>query len=234
MTERHPRRPVIFLILLTACLVLPAGPAIAQQAAASAPRAAEPRVSTPSPTPPGEVERLRAKVFAMSEENRAESRLFHVALVLAERGPAGDGDGHLPAAVQKALDDIRDFLPYDRYRVVDSALVRSAGNGEATLRGPNGTPHRATFLFTETEVDGRTMLDVRHFVLHRDTREMPRPEERRGGAAIAPRAPERPLSATFRMGVDETVVVGSSSLEGGPGGGSSGQRALIVLLTAVP
>lgn len=229
MTDRLPHRPVTFFIL-TALLALLAGPALAQQGAPPPARAEEPRVGTPSPAPPGDAERLQAKVFAMSEENRTESRLFHVALVLAERGPDGDGDGRLPAAVQKALDDIRDFLPYDRYRVVDSALVRSAGNGEATLRGPDGTPHRASFLFTETEVDGRTMLDVRHFALHRGSREMPAPRERSGGPAVAPEAPERPLSASFRMDVDETVVVGSSSLEGG----ASGQRALIVLLTAVP
>ncbi len=233
MTDRHPHRPVTFFAI-AALLALLAGPTLAQQSAPPPARAAGPQVSAPSPAPPGDAERLRAKVFAMSEENRGESRLFHVALVLAERGPDGDGDERLPEAVQKALDDIRDFLPYDRYRVVDSALVRSAGNGEATLRGPDGTPHRASFLFTETEMDDRTMLDVRHFVLHRQPREMPVPKERRGGPAIAPRAPERPLSASFRMDVDETVVVGSSSLERGPEGGSSGQRALIVLLTAVP
>ncbi|MGD2116289.1 MAG: hypothetical protein PVG07_14640 [Acidobacteriota bacterium] len=227
----HPRTSILLLTALLVPPLLAAPPAAGQE------RPPVPRPSVASGAPPGPASRAelaRAEALALGE--RGESHLFHVALVLAERGPGGNGDEPLPEAVQKALDDIRDFLPYSRYRVADSALVRSAGSGGAALTGPDGTTYRADFMFTETEEDGEAVLDMRHFALRRGARELPAPSGPggpavRSGPAVAPRASEPPLSASFRMTVGETVVVGSSRLESD---GSTGQRALIVLVTAVP
>jgi|GEM_PF-2113586 len=209
----------------------PVQAAQATQAPAPTPLPSAPRLAPPGASPPRE-SRPAAVAEWTQPAGRAESHLFHVALVLAERSPGREPDEPLPQAVQKALDDIRDFLPYSRYRVADSALVRTAGSAEVRLTGPDGTPYRADFVFTETEIDGETVLDVRRFALHRSPSELPAPSgATTDSASRAPHAPEAPLSASFRMAIGETVVVGSSRL-GGPG--STGQRALIVLLTAVP
>lgn len=159
-----------------------------------------------------------------------ESLLFHVTLVAASRqGGSGGGGESLPKGVAKALDDIRDFLPYQGYRVIDAALVRASHEVHARLAGPDGEPLEAAFLFRRARGgDGSDeSYLVEHFRLER------RPGAEDLGRAVAEdragqRTPAPPaLDASFRIDRGETVVVGSSRLDGGDG-------ALIVLLTAVP
>ncbi|HUP43148.1 MAG TPA: hypothetical protein VM599_08065 [Thermoanaerobaculia bacterium] len=196
--------------VLAALLPLAATSAFAQPA--PAPPRAEPR-TTPWPTEPG------------------VSQLFHVTLVAASKTGGGAAQGNLPKGVAKALDDIKDFLPYQSYRVVDSALVRASREAHPRLQGPDGWSYQADILFREAPQEGgvRSFL-VEHFELSR----MPRMADLermvagdRPGRAVAPLAPEPNLTASFRIAKGETVVVGSSRLDGG-------DDALIVLLTAVP
>lgn len=164
-------------------------------------------------------------------DDAAASQLFHVTLVAATRQNGGSGQSDLPKAVAKALDDIKDFLPYQGYRVVDSSLVRATREFHARLSGPDRTVYQADALFSGAGGGESAVYLVEHFEL----RKLPRVEDlaremERGGsnrAAIAPMAPEPNLTATFRIARGETVVVGSSRLDGG-------DDALIVLLTAVP
>jgi hypothetical protein len=60
---------------------------------------------------------------------------YHVVLLLGNL-QAGSGQDTLPAAARKALDDMKDFLPYKSYRVLDSAWTLSTGNIVNRLRGP--------------------------------------------------------------------------------------------------
>lgn len=211
--NRNAVAPAVVLAALLSLAATAATPALAQPTTAP-PRADQPRVA-PWPGESG------------------MSQLFHVTLVAASKSGGGTAAGNLPKGVAKALDDIRDFLPYQSYRVVDSALVRASREAHPRLKGPDGAIYTADMLFREApqEGGGRSFL-VEHFELSR----MPTMEELesvmdrpRGGAMarVAPLAPEPNLTASFRIAKGETVVVGSSRLDGG-------DDALIVLLTAVP
>jgi hypothetical protein len=205
-------------------LVLAAAPALAQPA------------ETPSTPPPAGVRAVVAQTPPPFWGDEAgESQLFHITLVAASRQGGSGGQGTLPKAVAQALDDIKDFLPYQGYRVVDSALVRASRQARATLKGPDGTSFEAEILFRPGKADdGPKSFLVEHFELRRalGTEDLARDlellrSERSGRPAIAPRAPQAALRASFRIDEGETVVVGSSRLDGG-------EDALIVLLTAVP
>jgi hypothetical protein len=207
--KRIPLAPAVLAALLPLAAAV-APPALAQPATA-APRA-EPK-TTPWPSEPG------------------VSQLFHVTLVAASKAGGGSATGNLPKGVAKALDDIKDFLPYQSYRVVDSALVRASREAHPRLSGPDGSTYEADILFREdTQEGGARSFLVEHFELSR----MPSMgvldrmvAGERAGRAVAPLAPEPNLTASFRIARGETVVVGSSRLDGG-------DDALIVLLTAVP
>ncbi len=161
------------------------------------------------------------------------SQLFHITLVVASRKPGGGTQESLPKGVAKALDDLRDFLPYKSYRVVDAALVRGTDEAHTWLTGPGGTKYQAEMTF-RTEIVGTADASppsaylIDRFEL-RQAPSVPKPakETRRGGPAVAPLARESNLTASFRIARGETVVVGSSRLDGG-------DEAMIVLLTAVP
>jgi hypothetical protein len=161
------------------------------------------------------------------------SQLFHITLVVASRKPGGGTEEALPKGVAKALDDLRDFLPYKSYRVVDAALVRGTDEAHAGLTGPNGTKYQAGMTF-RPEIVGAggsgapSAYLIDRFELRQEpSMEVVEKEARRKGPAVAPMAPESNLTASFRIARGETVVVGSSRLDGG-------DEALIVLLTAVP
>jgi hypothetical protein len=164
---------------------------------------------TPAPTP-------RAPVGKGGEQ------MFHVALLVADSEPAKSAPQDLPKGVQKAIADIRDFLPFKSYRIIDSALARMNGRGKVLLNGPNGERYTASLDYHELDTKGSFLVD--QFALAK-------PEEARPNAqplppGHAPRAPEQPLVSSFRIARGESVVVGSSSLGAG--------KALIIVLTAMP
>ena len=207
--KRNSAAPAVLAALV---VLAAAAPALSQ------PATAPPRAEQPRATPwPGET---------------GASQLFHVTLVAASKSGGGTATGNLPKGVAKALDDIKDFLPYQSYRVVDSALVRASHEAHPRLKGPNGALYTADMVFREApqEGGGRSFL-VEHFELSKMPRledlERVMAEDRSGRPALAPLAPEPNLTASFRIAKGETVVVGSSRLDGG-------DDALIVLLTAVP
>lgn len=179
---------------------------------------------TPQPAP-------RPAAPVAWEGEAQESLLFHVTLVAASKQGGSGGAESLPKGVAKALDDIRNFLPYQGYRVVDAALVRANREVHARLAGPDGEPLEAAFLFRKARGgDGSAeSYLVEHFRLERQPKAenpaRPAAEDRVERRAPAPPTPA--LDASFRIDRGETVVVGSSRLDGGDG-------ALIVLLTAVP
>lgn len=206
----HAPRAILSAFLVAAALGWVAAPA--------------PALAQETPAPPAKVPWRTSGTVA--------SQLFHVTLVAASRQDGAGGEGDLPKAVAKALDDIKDFLPYRGYHVVDSALVRGSGEAHTRLTGPGGTPYEATILFRQAEGGAGNAYLVDQFVL----KKVPRMEDlqrdlesaRRGASAmIAPMASEPNLTASFRITRGETVVVGSSRIDGGG-------DAMIVLLTAVP
>ena len=146
----------------------------------------------------------------------AEStRLFQVVLLRASMSGA-DELTTLPKNAGKAVADIRDFLPYKSYRVLDSGLLRAAERAAASLH-LDQYDVRVTF-----KMNGANKLNVSPFTLER----VHKPGTTPLPPGVAPPAPEKPpISTSFSVDAGETIVVGSSKLAGGD--------ALVVLFTAL-
>jgi hypothetical protein len=114
----------------------------------------QPGATTPQPQPSGrpDVERIAPQGFS-------------VVLVLGDL-QSGTIQDTVPAAARKALTDMKDFLPYKGYRLLDVQWTLCCGRGSNTpaisrLRGADGRDYE---LSLSTDLDGRNRLDVR-FVL---------------------------------------------------------------------
>jgi hypothetical protein len=167
-----------------------------------------------------------ARALVRADEPRTQS--FQLTMLAADR-TAGGMAPELPKPAQQALADLKDFLPYTSYRLLDIAWLRTTSSAEAHLVGDRDTPYSAELYFTSIgDPEARELL-VENFLLRAAVVEGSRPAP--AAAKPAPEAPARSwktlIKTTFSMHVGETVVVGTSKL----GGDTS---ALVVLLTAVP
>lgn len=144
------------------------------------------------------------------------SQSFQVIILSAHRA-AGESD-ELPAGARTALDDVADFLPFRSYHLVDTGWIRTARQGNITL-GEGGA--FAASLYFKGGTSSNDHLLIEGFELqHRRTG---RSED---GEVVYRSDWREVLSSTFGIDVGETVVVGTSKLNGG-------DEALVVLLTAV-
>jgi hypothetical protein len=167
-----------------------------------------------------------ARALARADEPRTQS--FQLTLLAADKR-AGGMAPELSKPAQRALADLKDFLPYASYRLLDIAWLRTTAGAEAHLVGDRDTPYSAELFFTRIGDPAARELLLESFVLRAAVVEGSRPAP--AAAKPAPEAPARSwetlIKTTFSMHVGETVVVGTSKL----GGDTS---ALVVLLTAVP
>jgi len=161
---------------------------------------------------------------------RPELRTYTFQLVLLVADNEGKpGLENVPPRAEKALTDVRDFLPYKSYRLLDLGWLRSSGDAEVQLAGPDGEALSAGIRF-RVPPGGGDQLEVLRFVIVRTN---PRPTlleaPRRDGApsAVAPPANRPLLETSFGMRSGETVVVGTAKLDGPA-------KALVVVLSAVP
>ncbi len=74
---------------------------------------------------------------AVADDNGPRPQAFSVSLVLGEMQASG-GTDNVPAAARKALTDVKDFLPYKAYRLLDSQWTLCCGRSAiiTRLRGP--------------------------------------------------------------------------------------------------
>jgi hypothetical protein len=179
----------------------------------------------------GETHRRIAHALA-ERDVPPRSQAFQVTLLHADRSGGGT-PSELPAAIAKAMEDVRPFLPYSGYRVLDAAFLRTTEDGAAEVNGPEGRPYHAELSFTNGPA-GSEELFVHRFVLVESPGAMallPPPAASGSGASEtttpAPRASHPVLTTSFAIAPGETVVVGTSRI----GGGDS---ALVVLVTALP
>lgn len=145
---------------------------------------------------------------ALSERDLPRTQSFQVVLLAAGGKPDG-GTPDLAPGAKKALDDLKQFLPYKTYRTLDTAWVRVTQDDMAQARtaGLLGATYELTLRFRSGGPAGKQLL-IESFGLDDPS--------------------DRDLIATtFSMSVGETVVVGTSSVSGS-------QEALVALLTAVP
>lgn len=243
--------------------------------AAPALPAQPPTMVTPQPKP-GQAPRLAVPPPGEPRGPQA----FSVVLVVGEMQATQTGDD-VPAAARKALTDLKDFLPYKHYRLLDSQWTLCCGRGPiiSRLRGVADQEYELELTPTvgHTGVDGKAFVNVRFVLveagsargvptlttnsnaelqdLERERQELitslgeqhPKVvenrramEERihalqaRNAVQVAQanargafaRGRRQVIDTSFRMEVGETVVVGTSRIQG--------DKALIALLTAVP
>lgn len=229
--------------LAVACGLL-APSVFAQSAAGGVPwprtPGAAPRVSVPAPVDP-----------------RLGPQAFSVVLVVGEMQDAQSADS-VPAAARKALTDLKDFLPYRSYRLLDSQWTLCCGRQPvfSRLRGLDDQDYELQLTPSiQSDAAGKPAVSVRFYLaetsgtaeqsaelrkaieaLRRRSEPGATPDATRVAriveleqavAAASRRSQGRTvMDASFRMDVGETVVVGTSRIQG--------DKALIALLTAVP
>jgi hypothetical protein len=201
------KRVSILVLLLAACVVSAVSSVDAQM------RRGVPISTT---TPPAPVPGLRG---------------FGVVLVQGEMQAGAPGGEAVPAASLKALNDLKDFLPYKSYKLLDTQWTMGSGRLIGSLRGPENTAY--TFE-VEARPGGDAGLLVSRFLLRGPGDDRMSALYARGLASrdpiddvfakIGPMARSL-IDTSFSMDIGETVVVGTSRLQG--------NNALIVLLTAV-
>ncbi len=189
--------------------------------------------------------------LAIAQSNRIpeeapDTRLVQINLLTASKSGSSDLSD-LPTNTRKAIDDIKDFLPFKSYSILDTSLIRvlvptpdrGPGLGAKTfMTGPDGVKLQIWIAMTGEK--GSHEVYVQRFELSPSAMDRFRPvpmtpEQQRqvdpSAPAIAPRADLLDLGAlistSFTANLGQTVVVGSSRLNGG-------DEALIVLFTALP
>ena len=191
-------------------------PALCLAISSASPLLAEP--DTPAPTP----------------RPARTTHLLNLALLVAGNKPADAGEP-LPAPVAKAVADIKDFLPFKNYRMLDSAMVRTASDETITveLQGTEQSRYRAQFAYSNA---GPGQLNFHRFEvvmltdMYGRRAGLPVPPRENPGPNQAPEPPVPPrevITTGFGIGVGETIVVGTSRLR-------NEDRALMVVLTALP
>jgi hypothetical protein len=141
---------------------------------------------------------------------------FSVVLLLGEPQGSIPSEG-LSTPAKKALADIKEFLPYKGYRVLDTQWVAGSdfGDSQGKIHGVNDQEYVFTIATTPKRPSAppgtpEAALARAHFQL--------------GVPTPGPFAPV--LDNSFNIRVGETVVVGTSGLQS--------DKALVVLVTAVP
>ena len=84
---------------------------------------------TPSPSP------AVAASTQAPRSTRLAAQGFSVMLIIADLQAASGGDD-VPPAARQALSDMKDFLPYKSYKLLDAAWIMGTGRTISRLRGP--------------------------------------------------------------------------------------------------
>jgi hypothetical protein len=147
-------------------------------------------------------------------------------LLLAASTQKAAGEPEVPASAQKALADLRGFLPYKGYQLLDSAWLRATQDRptEGRVVGRQDQSYHVKLRF---RVTGNDQMFLDAFALSEEFPVARPASEAKKGEAVAPRAPRDLISTSFSLKKGETIVVGTSKLDGS-------EEALVVLLTAVP
>jgi len=142
-------------------------------------------------------------------------------LLLSATMKAGAATSEIPENAQKALADIKKFLPFKSYQLVDAAWMSVTEDqaAQGRLGGTGGAAYQVKLQFQRGGDPETPSLFLDHFELGQEmvvqTKDGPHYDVR------------RLIDTTFNVKVGETVVVGTSRADGADG-------ALVVLLTAAP
>jgi hypothetical protein len=150
-------------------------------------------------------------------------------ILLAGNAKAGASPKDLSPGAQKALNDLKGFLPYKSYELLDSTLVPATREAMATARlvGQGGVAYNLRLAFRAGGSGADAQLFVSQFRLREDAGTTPLvPIRADGSGPQEHRAPRDLVDTTFSLKPGETIVVGTSRLDGS-------EDALVILLTAL-
>ena len=146
---------------------------------------------------------------------------LQILLLSASLKPGTTAGPEIPENAQKALSDLKKFLPFKSYQVVDGAWL-SATEGKTAqgrLAGSGGATYKVALRFRSTGEGESRSLFVEAFDLEQEIVVQMQEGPKFGGRDL--------IGTTFSIKEGETIVVGTSKADGADG-------ALVVLLTAVP
>ena len=172
---------------------------------------------------PGAVHEKVSRALARQDVG-PETQTFYVVLLAASPKPSGTPANLSPAA-SKALQDLQGFLPYRGYQVLDAALLRGTREMTGRLVGPDGVGYRLELWFQQPGGPESKSLYVQSFQFGEEG-PVPVGEAKADGRRDA-RPPRQLIRTSFTTQKGETLVVGTSRLDGG-------DDALVLLLTASP
>jgi hypothetical protein len=162
MTNRLTRS--LWAILVLAAAIPAAGQ---PPETAAAPRPAVPRAATPAQMPPPAVAAptprpATGRLHPDSDNDKSAPQAFSVVLVLGDVQTATAAD-NVPAAARKALADMKDFLPYKSYRLLDTQWTLCCGRepSSSRLKGADDQEYQLQ-LSTSMVGDGR--VNVRFYL----------------------------------------------------------------------
>lgn len=153
------------------------------------------------------------------EDRQPRTHGFQILLLTASLKPGGGGV-EVPANVQKALADLKGFLPYKSYEVLDTAWLSGTQERdmEAHLVDHQGAGYQVELRFHDTGSAADRSLFVDAFRLRAE------PFRAEGAKEVRPGGPL--IDTSFGAKEGETVVVGTSKTTGS-------SEAVVVLVTAV-
>jgi hypothetical protein len=167
---------------------------------------------------PNEVQRALARLLAERDVVPSSHRLQLHLLT------AGRGEGALPPGLgegpRRALQDLASVLGFGRFALLDSALVETTRDARTHLAGPDGLMLDAGLGVRQVAgLDDEKLLVELVLIA-------PGPGEQPEGRGQPPFRPGSLLQTSLSLSSGETVVVGSSRVNGG-------DEALVLLLTAL-
>ena len=154
-----------------------------------------------------EIHAKLARAFA-ERDSAPPTQTFHLVVLAAGNKPNGPAPTLAPGA-QKALDDIKGFLPFKHYRVLDTVFLRvTQGDvARAQVAGFLGSTYSLTLRYQAGGLEGKQL-----FI---------------NGIGLETAKDESLIQTSFSMNAGETVVVGTSSAP-------PSEEALVAILTALP
>jgi hypothetical protein len=144
------------------------------------------------------------------------TQTFQVIVLAATDSESMPAD--LPPGAQQAVDDIASFLPYRGFRLLDAGWLRTVRAGQTSLTGPTGFEVMLEFR-GDPRSDEPLLISTFRMWLD-DGMVTPNGEYHNIRQSI--------VDTSFSMDVGETVVVGTSKLNG-----DREPTALVILLTAL-
>ncbi len=156
-------------------------------------------------------------VQALAREDAApRTQVFQLHLLEGSTAGAVAAPSDLPLGASKALEDLRGFLPYKSYRLLDTAWLPTTGGVQARLVGDGGASYAVDLRFKRVGDRKEKRLFVEFFRMREE-----------GTLPALARPPRQLIETSFGLEIGETIVVGTSRVDG------ASDKALVVLLTAV-